>query len=76
MGARIVGVPGTQLLTIYTRHQIIITELEIGAIGTDFSRRRHGGQEKKPGRARTWKSMKNLHVSEMHANAKHNPKLM
>jgi hypothetical protein len=40
-------------LTICKRHRIVINKLEIGAVGTDFSRRTSWW----PGRARTWKSM-------------------
>jgi hypothetical protein len=38
-GARIVFRQGKRSLTIDKRHQIGITELEIEAVGTDFSRR-------------------------------------
>jgi hypothetical protein len=59
-------------LTIYERHQIAINELEVGAVGTDFSRRPSGWAREDPGRARTWKSMKNMHFSEMYTNARSN----
>jgi hypothetical protein len=44
-------------LTIYKWHQMI-TELEIGAVGTDFSRRTSWWAREVPGRANKWKSMK------------------
>jgi hypothetical protein len=57
-------------LTIYERHQIVITELEIGAVVTDFSRRMSWWVREDPGRARTWKSMKHMHFSEVYTNVK------
>jgi hypothetical protein len=48
-------------LTMYERHQIVICELEIWAVGTDFSRRTSRWAREDPGRARTWKSMRNPH---------------
>jgi hypothetical protein len=59
-------------LTTYKRHQLVITELEIGAVGTDFSRRTSWWEREDPGRARTWKSMKNMNFSEMYTHAKKN----
>jgi hypothetical protein len=56
--------------TIYKRHQILITELEIWTASTDFSRRTSWWAREDPGRARTWKSMKNMHFSEMSTNSK------
>jgi hypothetical protein len=44
-------------LTINKRHQIVMTELEIGAVGSDFSSRTSWWARENPGRARTWKSM-------------------
>jgi hypothetical protein len=61
-------------LTIYKLHQIVIAELEIGAVGTDFSRRTPWWARENSGRARTWKTMKNMHFSEMYTNAQSNPK--
>jgi uncharacterized NAD(P)/FAD-binding protein YdhS len=40
-------------VTIYKRHQIAITELEFGAVGTDVSRRTSWWAREDPGRART-----------------------
>jgi hypothetical protein len=40
-------------LTVYRRHQILITELEIEAVGTDFSRPTSWCAREVPGRART-----------------------
>jgi hypothetical protein len=57
-------------LTIYNRHQIVIHELELGAVCTDFSKRTSWRARENPGRARTWKSMKNMHFSEMYISAK------
>jgi hypothetical protein len=58
-------------VTIHKRHQIVkIAELEIGAVGTDFSRRTSWRAREDLGRARTWKSMNNVHFSEMGTNAK------
>jgi hypothetical protein len=59
-----------KLLTIYKRYRIVITELEIGAVGTDFSRQTSQLAREDPGRARTWKSMKNQHLFEMYTNTK------
>jgi hypothetical protein len=42
---------------IQKQHRLVITELEIGAVGTDFSRRTSWRAREDPGRARTWKSM-------------------
>jgi hypothetical protein len=61
-------------LTTYERYQIVIDELEIGAVGTDFSRRTSGWAREDPGRVRTWRSMKNMHFSEMYTNATSNHK--
>jgi hypothetical protein len=55
---------------MYKRHQIVKAELEIGAVGADFSRRTSWWAREDPGRARTWKSMKNMHFPEMYTNAK------
>jgi hypothetical protein len=52
------------------RHQIAITELEIGAVGTDFSRRTSWWAREDLERARTWKSMKNGYLFEMYTNSK------
>jgi hypothetical protein len=49
-------------LTIYERYQIVIAELEIGAVGTVYSRRLSWWARENPGKARTWKSMKNVHL--------------
>jgi hypothetical protein len=70
MGARSACLPRKKPLTIYKLHQIVITELEIGAVGTDCSRRTSWRAREDPERARTWKSMKNMHVSEMYTHAK------
>jgi hypothetical protein len=48
----------------------LITELEIGAVGTDFSRRMSWWARENPGWARTWKSMKNGDRFEMYTHAK------
>jgi hypothetical protein len=58
------------------RNQIVIAELEISAVGTDFSRRTSWWARENPGRARTWKSMKNKHFSEMYTNAANYQQLM
>jgi hypothetical protein len=39
---------------------MLITDLEIGAVGIDFSRRRSWWARENPERARTWKSMKSM----------------
>jgi hypothetical protein len=52
-------------LTIYKWHQIVINELEIGAVCTDFSRRTSWWARENSGRARTWRSMKTGDVCEM-----------
>jgi hypothetical protein len=49
---------------------MLIDELEIAAVGTDVSRRTSWWAREDPGRARTWKSMKNKHVLEMYKNTK------
>jgi hypothetical protein len=49
-------------LNIYKPHQIEMTELEIGAFGTDFSRRTSWWAREDPGRAKPWKSMENEHL--------------
>jgi hypothetical protein len=48
----------------------LITELEIGAIGTDISRRTSWWAREDLGKARTRKSMKNSHCFEMYTNIK------
>jgi hypothetical protein len=58
---------------IYKRHQIVITELEIVAVGTDILRRTSWWAREDLGKARTWKSIKNMHFSEMYTNAKNDP---
>jgi hypothetical protein len=42
-------------LTIYKRDQFLITELEIGVVDTDFSRRTSWWAREDQGRAGTWK---------------------
>jgi hypothetical protein len=74
MGARTACFPRKKPLTTYERYQIVIDELEIGAVGTDFSRRTSGWAREDPGRVRTWRSMKNMHFSEMYTNATSNHK--
>jgi hypothetical protein len=44
-------------LTIYKRHQVVIDALEIGAVGTDFSKRTSWWARQDPGGAKTWKSI-------------------
>jgi hypothetical protein len=46
----------------------VIAELEIGAVGTEFSRRMSQGAREHPRGARIWKSMKNEHLFEMYTN--------
>jgi hypothetical protein len=70
LGARIVSFPIKKPWNIYKRHQIVITELGLGAVGTDFSRRTSWWARENPGRARRRKSMRNIHFSEMYTNAK------
>jgi hypothetical protein len=53
----------------------LTTELEIGFIGTDFSRRTSWWARENPGRARTWKSMKNDDFCEMYSNTKMVPNM-
>jgi hypothetical protein len=74
MRSRIVFCLRTKSLTKYKRHQIVITELEIGAVGTDFSRRTPWWAREDPGRARTWKSMKNKHLFKMYTNTENDHK--
>jgi hypothetical protein len=58
-------------LTVYKRHQIVITELKIKAVGIDFSRRTSRWAREDPRRARTWKSMKNMQkLIQMQRNKK------
>jgi hypothetical protein len=47
----------------------VINEFEIGAVGTDCSRQTSWWARENPGRARTWKLMKNIHFSENYTNA-------
>jgi hypothetical protein len=63
-------------LTIYKQHQIATDELEIGAIGTDFSWRTSWWARENLGRSRTWKSMKNIHFSEIYTNERRNQHLI
>jgi hypothetical protein len=51
-----------------------MNELEIGAVGTDFSRRTSWWARENLGRSRKWKSMINMH-SEMYTDAKSYPKM-
>jgi hypothetical protein len=44
----------------------VITDLEIGSIGTDFSRGTSWWAREDSGRARTWKSMKHINFSQMY----------
>jgi hypothetical protein len=50
---------------------MLITELEVGAIGTDFSWRTSWRAREDLRRARTRKTQKNKDVSEMYTNLKH-----
>jgi hypothetical protein len=59
-------------LTVYKRHKFVIDELEIEVDGTDFSRQTSWWAREDLGKAKTWKSMKNMHVSEMYTNARNN----
>jgi hypothetical protein len=60
LGARIVFRPREKHLTIlFKRHPIIMTELKIGAVGTEFSKRTSWWARAGPGR---WNSMKNGHL--------------
>jgi hypothetical protein len=55
--------------TMYKRHQIVINELEIGAVGTNFSWRTSWWAREDPAKARTCKSMNTEHVFEMYTIA-------
>jgi hypothetical protein len=77
LGAQIVVCQRTKPLTIYKRHQVVINELEIGAVGTDFSRWTSWWARENPGRARTWKSMKNMYFFwNIYTNAQGDQKLI
>jgi hypothetical protein len=60
LGARIVCFQKKNQLIIYKRHQIVIAELEIGAVGIVFSRRIMVGT-RQPGKGQ------NMEINEKHA---------
>jgi hypothetical protein len=62
------GLFNNKPLTIYKPHQMLIAELEIEAVGTEFSKRTSWGTCEDLRRARTWKFMKNMNFSDMYKN--------
>jgi hypothetical protein len=61
MGARIVCIPRNGSLTKYKRHQIVIAELEIGAVSNDFFQADVMVGTRRPGKGQ------NMKINEKHA---------
>jgi hypothetical protein len=52
-------------LTVYRRQQLLITELEVGAVGINFPRQRSWWAREVPGRARTCNKMTNKRLFDV-----------